>query len=207
MRTRNALLALPFALCILQPALASPDHLAVPAAYDNVGAGTVWGQTFTAESGSVLGASWYFGDPSRPDVAAVSALEGPADLVLFDATDLTSPIEIARTQAQGTGSRSFGLTGFMFSTGAPTAVGGSYFIGLDTLDPYGIGLRGLTASTYSGGSQAYFDGGIIHVASLGRDTSFAIISAPVPEPSAYALLGIGLLVVAVAGRRATHGVD
>ncbi len=185
---RYAVLAL--AVCTsIGPANAAPNHLAAPAAYDNVGGGVSWGQTFVSEESLILGARWYIEDPTRPNEPLVNALVGPADLVLYDATNIASPIELARTQVLDANGSLSGLSTLAFAAPVSTPVGGIFYIAIEAGDGFGTGLRSVDSSTYAGGSQAFINGGAIVEVASGRDTSFEILSA-VPEPhTALLLLG------------------
>lgn len=107
--------------------------------------------------------------------------------MLFDVSDISNPLELARTQVQDIGGSTFGLSTFLFTSPAPTTIGSSYFIALEAHDAFGLGLVSLT-STYAGGSEALFDGGAFLLAG-GRDTSFEVVLSAVPiGPSALFLL-------------------
>ena len=80
---------------LLESAWAGPNFLTTPNLYISGGDGVPVGQTFIAESTEVYGARWYIGDPLHPSVPALDALEGPADLMMFDATDWQAPILLA----------------------------------------------------------------------------------------------------------------
>jgi hypothetical protein len=187
-------------------AAALPNHLAPPAIYDN--AKSLFGQTFIAETDIVSGVSWYFGDPTRPGIEVVNELAGVTDLVLFDASNLSGPSEIGRNRVQQAGQQSFGLTTFSFSTPITVVPGRTYFIAVDTEDQYfGLGLRQQNESSYDGGFEAMIDtsGGIAPAGggppsnipgARVRDTSFEILSTPVPEPNGWLMLMLGIAVLA-----------
>lgn len=180
-------------------AVASPVHLGTPTVYDNAGVGIPWGQSFTAEAPYFLGIQWYIGDPSRPGLPSVNALEGNADLVLYSVANPASPVELGRRQVQSGATATSGLSSFLMAFPVATVAGQKYFAAIETADSFGLGLRALS-STYPGGSEAYILGtGFEEIG--GRDTAFAVISSAVPEPGAYALLGLGLAVVGIARRR------
>ena len=109
---------------------AVPISLVGPNVYDNQGGG-VSGQLFISESIFVSGVRWYIGDPTRPNNDNVDALQGTADLVIYDAADLNLPVQLARTQIQGAAGVTEGFTTFLFSVPVPVLNGHSYFIGLD----------------------------------------------------------------------------
>lgn len=192
----NHLAALALALLSTQPG-ASPVHLSPPTVYDNAEAN--YGQVFVAEEGALAGVRLYIGDPTRPGDPQVDALDGLAYLVLFDATAPAAPVEIARAQVQSSAQSSFGLTTFLFGTSIPTVVGQSYFVAIDTLDQFGLGLTNQFVSTYSGGFEGRLNaGGAIEQAGAnGRDTSFEIVST-VAEPAG--LTPLALLVFVVVAR-------
>src|SRR6266852_6005355 len=83
-------------LTSLSSSFADIDHLAAPAAYDNVG-GTAYeyGQTFIAVDSSFYGVQVYIGDPSRPTNSAVNELAGPAWLALYDVSNLSQAVGVA----------------------------------------------------------------------------------------------------------------
>jgi hypothetical protein len=187
------------------------DHLASPALYDNAeqivsGHRAEWGQTFISQGG-ISGVKVYIGDPSRPGDPLVDELVGPADLVLYDISDLLAPIEIARTQILSSGNSKFGLSEFHFGSPIPTTIGTSYFFAISTLDTsYGVGLRDQYVSTYAGGAEAWrnLDTGEIMISPLGRDLSFEVSGVPLPgtvwlfAPGIYA---VRRLLGAKAGKR------
>ena len=191
--------------------IAVPNHLALPMVYDDAGElSSDYGQIFTSEANLVSGVRWYIGDPTRPGQENVDALEGAADLVLYDAADVNNPIELARTQVQGPAGFSEGLSTFEFDTPIVVMVGHSYFIGLDTDDLYGLGLRAHTMSTYDGGYEARLRAGILEPAGGGgtnpitamRDTSFEILndSLIIPEPSSLVSCCFGIAAMVLCGR-------
>lgn len=193
-------------VCPLTLGAATLNHLALPSTYDN--AREDFGQTFVAVDDFVSGVSMYIGDPFRPGIVSVGELLGPADLVLWDATDLGNPIELHRTQVLSTGVSTSGLTTFLFDSLVPTVVGARYFFGITTADLYGIGIRELTSSTYAGGAEAYRNcalnapcsasfavGALIELDEFGRDLSFAVYGPegpPAPEPATTGLLLLGI---------------
>ena len=185
MKNSTALAALALSL-VFGTAAGAPSHLESPTIYENVASGIPWGQTFVAEDLFVLGARWYIGDPTQPDRSDVNELAGVADLVLFDASDISNPHELARTQVQDASGSSFGVSTFLFSSPVSTTIGSNYFIAIAANDPFGLGLVSLS-STYAGGSEALLIGGAVQFAG-GRDTSFEVLSAVPIGPSAVFML-------------------
>ena len=114
------------------------DHLAVPSFYDNAeyfdgdrpGQNYYYGQTFIATDPSVTGVKLYIGDPSRPNVSEVNELSGPAELVLYDATNLLSPVELGRSLVVANAQSVQGLVTFSFTSPIPTTVGSMYFFSI-----------------------------------------------------------------------------
>jgi len=152
-----------------------PNHLAPPAVYDNAASG--FGQVFTAERHTFSGIRFYIGDPTRPGNPEVNALEGEADLVLYTASDLAKPVEVARTRVQESGHRSTGLTTFQLKNPVPVVIGQQYFVAIETADArFGLGLRDALRSTYNGGYQASLSPAAgITPNPNGRDTSFEVL--------------------------------
>ena len=174
-----------------------------PTTYDNAGGSFSWGQTFVPEldyPGHVSGVQFYIGDPSRPGNVSVNELEGEADLVFFDISNPNSAVELGRTQVQGAAGVSAGLTTFNFSSSIAVNPGLSYFIGLDTVDQFGLGLGQQLASTYKYGFEAVIENGVVGFAGGGcrvpgcgnvnaqyRDTAFEVVYgdvSAVPLPAA-----------------------
>jgi hypothetical protein len=118
-------------------------------------------------------------------------------LVLYDASNLLAPIELARDHVLSIGDSASGLVTFSFATAIPTAAGNNYFFAINALDGFGVGLRSLSSSTYAGGSEAWrnIGSGEITVISTGRDLSFEVTSVAVPEPKEWALMMIGIPLV------------
>ncbi len=165
------------------------NHLTTPAIYDNAGNG--FGQTFTATDNFMVGVRLYINDPTRPGNTAVNELIGPADLVLFDLSNTTSPVEVARTRVVAASATASGLVTFYFGLPAATTIGKKYFFGIHTSDLFGIGMRDGSVSTYSGGAEAFqnVSTGQVTEASSGRDLSFEVLAqAVVPEPTNLVLL-------------------
>lgn len=152
----------------------SIDHLVVPPGYDNVGGRSFYGQLFLALDEKFIGVRFYLGEPSGPP--SHNSLTGPADLVLVDAADLSEPNEIARFEVVPAGSELHGAYDFYLPAAVPTTVGHRYFVGLQAVDLYGIGMRSQTTSTYPDGSEANFFNGQIIPFPNGRDLSFRIFS-------------------------------
>ncbi|HKR59217.1 MAG TPA: M23 family metallopeptidase [Pyrinomonadaceae bacterium] len=165
-------------LVILHQVIAAPDHLDLPAIYDNAEPPLEYGQTFIAQDRLMTGIRVYIGDPSRPGDPRVNELIGPADLVLYEASNLLQPMEISRSQVVPSGMTLAGLTSLLFNTPAATVVGNRYFFALSTSDSYGIGLRAQLVSTYPDGAEATRDPGtgVITENPLGRDLSFHVLS-------------------------------
>ena len=168
---------------------------------------------FLSETNNVIGISWYIGDPSQPNNPNVDALEGVADLVLFDYSGGLIN-EVARSRVQNIGDATSGVVSYELSTAFDTVIGGSYIFALDTDDSYGVGLTASDSSTYSGGYQLQMQesegvftrvvGGGVPAGVLNRDTSFQILSqvAVVPKVSSSAfLLGVFALILGVFSRR------
>ncbi len=165
-------------------------HLATPATYDNAEPSAEYGQTFVAVDSFFGGVQLYINDPARPGNPLVNELVGPAELVLYDASDLLNPTELHRSTVLQPSEIASGLMTFWLDAPVATTVGDRYFFSLRTSDMYGIGLRSTTASTYAGGAEAFRSGttGQITEAPVGRDLSFAVLnSAPVPEPASLAI--------------------
>lgn len=168
-------------------------HLATPETYDNAEASAEYGQTFVAVDSLFGGVQLYIGDPTRPGNPLVNELVGPAELVLYDATDLLNPTELHRSTVLPSSQIAAGLVTFWLDAPVATTVGDRYFFSLRTSDMYGIGLRSTTTSTYADGAEAFRSAitGQITEAPVGRDLSFAVLSsAPVPEPASLAIWGL-----------------
>lgn len=160
----------------------SIDHLEQPAAYDN--AGTVpFGQTFVAMASNIAGMVVVIGDPNNP-TGNTGTLDGPARLVLYDATDPTNPVALGSTLLIGPGETLSGQVTLLFHTPIHTTVGRTYFSGIDTADIFGIGIRDLNTSTYSQGREAWINNGVIVEGGSGRDLSFQILRATPPLATA-----------------------
>ncbi len=153
------------------------DHLASPAVYDNLGGGNGFsadGQTFVATSDYFAGVRIWIGDPTRPELPSVGSLLGPADLVLFDGTNLPSLIELARHRVVPVGEEISGEVDFFLACPVETNPGQRYYFALVAQDPYGMGLRQPLSSTYPDGSQTFIRDGVPEEHSTGRDVSFRI---------------------------------
>jgi collagen triple helix repeat protein len=156
----------------------SIDHLEQPPAYDN--AGTVpFGQTFVATASNIAGMVVVIGDPNNP-TGATGTLDGPARLVLYDATNLADPVALGSTLLIGPGETLSGQVTLLFHTPIHTTVGRTYFSGIDTADSFGLGVRDVSTSTYGQGREAWINNGVIVEAGSGRDLSFQILSGTPP---------------------------
>lgn len=159
------------------------NNLALPLIYDNIGgAANEYGQTFTSDGGAVSEIRVYIGDPTRPNEATVNELVGPAELVLYDASNLLTPIELGRNQVLSGAESASGLVTFLFSSPIPTTQGHSYFFSISAPDSFGIGLTGFS-STYTDGSEAWrsISTGEITLVNTGRDLSFLVTTVPTPS--------------------------
>jgi hypothetical protein len=139
-----------------------------------------WGQTFVATASNVAGMVVLIDDPNNPS-GDQATLDGPANLVLYDASDLGSPVALGSTLVATMGESLSGQLTLLFSAPIPTTIGDSYFIGIESADEYGIGLRSITTSTYPDGAEAWIDNGsIVPFAGSGRDLSFQILADTTP---------------------------
>jgi hypothetical protein len=169
-----------------QPAFAalvvSIDHLVVTGLYDNAG-GATFGQTFTATTSNVAGLVVLIDDPNHPG-DDTATLDGPARLVLFDATDPDSPVLLANSSVVDAGVALSGQVTLLFAAPVQTQIGELYFIGIATSDSYGIGMRDIYVSTYDGGAEAWmnFDSPRLRFPGSGRDLSFQILTDPSSQP-------------------------
>ncbi|MDX1998116.1 MAG: hypothetical protein SF066_10400 [Thermoanaerobaculia bacterium] len=152
----------------------SIDHLATPAAYDNLGAGLTAGQTFLAQAASIAGIRVLIGVNGQED-----RLVGPADLVLYDASNLDLPVELARTTFLAPGVEISGLVDLFLESPVPATLGQRYFIAVFAPDLFGMGIRSISSSTYPGGAEGFLVGGQVAEAISGRDVSFAVHSVNV----------------------------
>ena len=170
------------------------NHLAIPTAYDNIGGADFYGQTFIAQDINITGVQVFVGDPDRPNDAGINALIGPANLLLYDATNFASPILLANDSVLTAFDTASGLTTFSFNSPVATTPGTQYFFAFDTVDYFGIGMQSLFSSTYADGAEAYRNPttGQLVLVSAGRDLSFNVLS--VPEPTSAALLLFGAAV-------------
>jgi collagen triple helix repeat protein len=156
----------------------SIDHLVQPPVYDN--AGTVpFGQTFVATASNIAGMVVFIGDPNNP-TGNTGTLDGPARLVLYDATNPAAPVALGSTLLIGPGQTLSGQVTLLFHTPIYTTVGRTYFSGIDTADSFGVGLRDLSTSTYDQGKEAWINSGVIVEGGSGRDLSFQILSGTPP---------------------------
>src|SRR5688572_19152667 len=158
-------------LAFVGSVMAGPNHLDLPGVYDNAETPLEYGQTFIAENTLMSGVRVYIGNPSDPDNPTVNELIGPADLVLYDASNLLQPIEIGRSLVVPSGTSLEGLVSLVFDAPVPTVIGNRYCFVLSTVDSYGIGLRQQHFSTYPGGAEVVRDPstGEITENPLGRD--------------------------------------
>jgi hypothetical protein len=154
------------------------QELTTPALYDNAGGAKDFGQTFIARDEMIGGVQFFIRDPARAaDDPRVDELEGPAELVLLDASDLTAPVELARATAAVGGEAIAGAYTFAFPAPVATTPGGRYFIGLSAGDGFGLGLTNQYESTFSDGNEATFDPATNLIAEnpLSRDLSFQLV--------------------------------
>ena len=167
------------------------SHLVIPSAYDNIGGVNFYGQTFIAQDINITGVQVYVGDPARPSDAGVNALIGPANLLLYDATNFASPILLASDPVLTASDTASGLTTFLFNNPVATIPGTQYFFAFDTVDYFGIGMQSLFSSTYADGAEAYRNPttGQLVLVTAGRDISFNVLSVPEPTSAALLLLG------------------
>jgi hypothetical protein len=159
-----------------QTAGALVDHLDVPPVYDNATKAQVWGQTFIAADSSFGGVRVYIGDPSHPDAPTLNDLQGPAELVVFDVSDISHPRRLGTEPFLARGATASGLTTITLEDPLPTVAGKKYFFGIDACDDYGIGLRAAKQSTYPDGAESTLirETGVIAENPLGRDLSFQV---------------------------------
>lgn len=158
------------------------DNLLAPSLYDNTVVPVAAGQTFIAVSATVSGIRLFIGDPTRPGDPSVGPIQGPADLILLDATDLANPVELERTKILPFGSSLSGELDFMLSSPVSTVVGTRYFLGLSASTGFGLGLSSdQTTSTYAGGSEASLDASGITEHATGRDASFQVYGDCPPQ--------------------------
>ncbi|MBX9627946.1 MAG: putative Ig domain-containing protein, partial [Gemmataceae bacterium] len=154
--------------------------LVVPPVYDNAHEESWrdYGQTFVAEADHMAGVQLYINDPSRPGNDHVNELVGPADLILYDATDFLNPIEVGRSRVVEPGVSVSGLTSFLFDSSVPTVVGRKYFFTVAADDRYGVGMYDLNVSGYAGGAEGARDRITGEIADYpnGRDMSFAVLT-------------------------------
>jgi hypothetical protein len=150
----------------------SIDHHSPSTEFDNVGAGLA-GQTFLAVDTNFYGVRLDIGKAGGPP--SLGPLTGPADLVLMDAANLAAPIELVRHQFLESGveleEAAFDI---LLPSPVATQVGARYFVGIDATDPFGVGLRHASLSTYADGAESFFNGSQITVGGSGRDLSFRI---------------------------------
>lgn len=157
----------------------SIDHLVQPPPlYDNVGV-IPSGQTFVATVSNIAGMVVVIGDPNNP-TGDTGTLEGPARLVLFDATNPADPVALGSTLLIGPGATLSGQVTLLFHTPIHTTIGRTYFVGIDSADSFGLGLRSQTTSTYNQGREAWINNGVIVEIGSGRDLSFQILRGTPP---------------------------
>ncbi len=161
------------------------DHLATPAKYDNAYGypETSYGQTFVSDGQSIVGVDIYVNDPTRPDDPCCNELIGPAELRLYEVSDLNNPILLGTSTVAANGEVLSGLVPLNFDNPIQTSTGTSYFFMIFAADSYGLGLRTEdNTSTYPDGMQASYsaasDSVILHPDE--RDLSFRVrgIKAP-----------------------------
>ena len=153
----------------------SIDNFTPPIMWDNVGGrdGHV-GQTFLAVDANIIGIHVHIGN--IPGLRALGPLTGPADLVLLDASNTSTPVELARYGFVRPGAELQGEFDFLFPAAIPIVPGNRYFIGIDAMDLFGLSMPSVTTSTYSGGAEAFYYDGSLHLAGSGRDLNFRILS-------------------------------
>lgn len=153
---------------ISEPGVSDLTHLAEPAAFDNAETDRDYGQTFLAVDNQITGVEFYVG---------TDALEGPTELVLYEAGDSKDLVEIARSEVMPEGEVLEGFVAFSFDAPVLVEKGERHFFCINTADRYGIGLRDLTSSTYQYGAEASRDKatGALLEHGTGRDLSFSVL--------------------------------
>jgi hypothetical protein len=152
-----------------------PSSLPVPPLYESAGGGMPWGQTFIAKVKLVSGATFYIGDPARPNDSCCNQLKGIAYLNLYDASKPDAPVLLSHTKIQTAKQVSNGLTTFCLYKAVKVAVGRPYFIAIEASDQFGLGIQDENNSTFNDGAEASLssDGKIV-TATGNRDTSFSV---------------------------------
>lgn len=169
----------------LNPVVSISNFL-VPAIYDNINsdyspAQITGGQTFIAADGLFRGVRLYIGDPNRTTEPNVGPLNGPADLVLYDAENLERPVLKGGETVIADGVAKQREVDLILREPIPTVVGHRYFFGVRTRDNWGVGLTDAYNPTYPGGAESFLDESTGAIRDLsfegGRDLSFLIYSS------------------------------
>jgi len=147
------------------------------------------GQSFTAEESHSLLAGMYVGDGNEShapnDYLITIKLFSGAGIFTSDHELLSQEVDLHSIGARGYAN--LDISSILFD------VGSSYTIALYNDNPrWGLEVGG---DLYSGGM--FYASGIGH---SGTDARFQVVSAPVPEPSTFALVGLGILGVGFARR-------
>lgn len=163
----------------------SIDNFRVPAIYDNINSDysptqITGGQTFIATDGLFRGVRLYIADPNRMNEPNVGPLDGPAELVLYDAENLERPVLKGGETVVADGVAKQGEVDLILREPIPTVVGHRYFFGVRTRDNWGVGLTDPYNPTYPGGAESFLDESTGAIRDLsfegGRDLSFLIYS-------------------------------
>ena len=163
-----------------------------------------FGQLFTPTQGTVSGGGFFFTGDDQPMTLSINLWSGVPGAA---GDPSAAPGVLLATQ---TGSASFGPAGSYFDLffDKPVAVtpGTAYF--LQSVGGFGAGSRSTTAystPSVSNGGGAWWApyGGLNYYRIGGRELTFReyALTSAVPEPSAPALLAMGLAVLAVTTRR------